>query len=697
MKIKILLLIVSTFFFFENAHAQNVTIIESQSMGHMMDQYWYDVVTAAGGTPTIQPQTTLDNYASFGSADILIVASGVINIPANRANNIMLYLAFGHNVYLQSEYDINFSSNQVFDSIVNSLGGSFTWTATVPGVLQPTISTKIATTPNCVPSLVYHWYGATGTYSTNVESFMNYLGTDLGFIFCGPGGVGRMVTTSDQDWILHHDANDVHLMENIYYNLHDTTFICNVPLFSLGTDTAMCPGDTLILNAGGGFTAYQWQNGNTNSTLSVTAPGTYWVTVTSPCSTYTDTVIVAPSANCFLPPTPLLASSDTLFCGQQCIDFYDLSTNNPTSWQWLLPGADSSTSSLQNPTNICYNNYGSYDVTLIACNANGCDTLVLSNFIHVDSMPSINLGSDTLICDNDSVLLDAGAGFASYLWSDNSTTQSIYVSSAGNYAVQISNGGCFTTDTIAISTLSCAAAVALLSSSDTSFCEKLCIDFTDLSTNNPTSWQWFFPGADSLTSTLQNPTNICYNNYGSFDVTLIACNVFGCDTLVLSNFINEYPTPIPTIIQSNDTLFSSLGISYQWWSVDSGLIAGANNSYYIPTYGGGFFVIVTDTVGCDGTSNVITITGLKELAIGNWQLAIAPNPNDGSFSVSFNQPIKKDYSIRIIDPIGKILRAESKSINQNKIDVEVVDAAKGIYLIEIITGDVIYNAKFVIR
>src|SRR5205085_9166610 len=125
-----------------------------------------------------------------------------------------------------------------------------------------------------------------------------------------------------------------------------------------------------------------------------------------------------------------------------------------------------------------------------------------------------------------------------------------------------------------------------LMSSDTTFCEKHCIDFYDLSTNNPASWQWFFPGSDSLTSTLQNPTNICYNNYGSFDVTLIACNAAGCDTLVLPGFINEYQTLTPTITQSNDTLFSSTGVAYQWWSVDSGIITGANKYYYLRTQSG---------------------------------------------------------------------------------------------------------------
>ncbi|MBL0054207.1 MAG: hypothetical protein IPP29_23365 [Bacteroidetes bacterium] len=158
------------------------------------------------------------------------------------------------------------------------------------------------------------------------------------------------------------------------------------------------------------------------------------------------------------------------------------------------------------------------------------------------------------------------------------------------------------------------APVVNLQSSDTIFCEKQCIDFNDLSTNNPTSWQWNFAGASPSTSTDQNPSGICYNNYGSFDVTLIACNSAGCDTLLLPGFINEYQIPAPTITQSGDTLFSSLAVSYQWYSVDSGLIIGAVNYNYIPTYAGSFYVIVTDTNGCEGASNTIVITGVYSLS-----------------------------------------------------------------------------------
>ena len=86
--------------------------------------------------------------------------------------------------------------------------------------------------------------------------------------------------------------------------------------------------------------------------------------------------------------------------------------------------------------------------------------------------------------------------------------------------------------------------IANLSASSTSTCSGL-INFTDISSNSPTSWVWDF--GDGNTSTMQNP-NHTYTSSGSFDVQLIASNPFGSDTIFMSNFIQVNlagASPIP--------------------------------------------------------------------------------------------------------------------------------------------------------
>src|SRR5207249_3327743 len=104
---------------------------------------------------------------------------------------------------------------------------------------------------------------------------------------------------------------------------------------------------------------YQWYlDGNiipgaTSQSLVITQAGTYMVVVSNSfgCEA-AGTIIVNPFVN--------FAATDPLICEKFCIGFYDQSTNNPTAWQWSFPGGVPSSSTDQNPTNICYNTPGVY-------------------------------------------------------------------------------------------------------------------------------------------------------------------------------------------------------------------------------------------------------------------------------------------------------------------------------------------------
>lgn len=52
-------------------------------------------------------------------------------------------------------------------------------------------------------------------------------------------------------------------------------------LLDLGPDQGICVGSEIILDAGSGFDSYEWQDGSTASTFTVSQPGTYSVTVTN--------------------------------------------------------------------------------------------------------------------------------------------------------------------------------------------------------------------------------------------------------------------------------------------------------------------------------------------------------------------------------------------------------------------------------
>ncbi|MBL7941666.1 MAG: PKD domain-containing protein [Flavobacteriales bacterium] len=69
---------------------------------------------------------------------------------------------------------------------------------------------------------------------------------------------------------------------------------------------------------------------------------------------------------------------------------------------------------------------------------------------------------------------------------------------------------------------------ASFTSTDQLLCVGQCISFTSQVTGGtPTGYAWSFSGATPLTSTVANPSNICYTEDGVFPVTLTVSNAFG--------------------------------------------------------------------------------------------------------------------------------------------------------------------------
>jgi PKD repeat protein len=82
-----------------------------------------------------------------------------------------------------------------------------------------------------------------------------------------------------------------------------------------------------------------------------------------------------------------------------------------------------------------------------------------------------------------------------------------------------------------------AAPVVAFTSNSTAISAGTSVNFTDQSTNSPTSWSWSFPGGTPSTSTAQNPSGIIYNAAGTYAVTLVATNATGFNTLTIPGYI----------------------------------------------------------------------------------------------------------------------------------------------------------------
>lgn len=86
--------------------------------------------------------------------------------------------------------------------------------------------------------------------------------------------------------------------------------------------------------------------------------------------------------------------------------------------------------------------------------------------------------------------------------------------------------------------------LANFSASQTNICEGAGVDFSDLSSGNPTTWAWEFPGGNPATSNLQNPTGIVYAQPGDYDVKLTVSKATGNPaTITKTAYINTIGHP----------------------------------------------------------------------------------------------------------------------------------------------------------
>jgi len=351
-------------------------------------------------------------------------------------------------------------------------------------------------------------------------------------------------------------------------------------------------------------------------------------TGTDPSFSIDDMTLSTPSTGGSAPVADFIANSATI-CAGQCVNFTDLSTNTPTSWSWTFTGASTTSSSIQNPINICYPTTGTFNVSLTATNANGTDTVTKTNYITVissSSAPGNIIGSDT-VCSgqsNISFSITPVGGAISYSWIVPAGT--VLVSGQGTTSITVNfanNGGNICVSAVnacGSSSQSCffvyvdpctASPIANFSANDTAICRNECINFFDMSSNSASSWSWSFSGASPSSSSAQNPSNICYPNSGTYPVTLIASNVAGTDTIIKNSYIavltgaiiSAYPDT-SVAVGAPVQLYASGGISYSWMPATFLNSTNISNPVSSPTAPITYTVFATDANGCVSSDTV---------------------------------------------------------------------------------------------
>lgn len=226
-------------------------------------------------------------------------------------------------------------------------------------------------------------------------------------------------------------------------------------------------------------------------------------------------------------------------------DVYFGHSNKPTDNSFVLCGFDGSTHaefSVRNSITVDYSVVGTSDVEDGAWHFIICEREGNTIRLFVDNSQE---GSDVTIAGtiNDDTVQGIGAfkeagtwfGHVTAILDDGFVYTRILTSEE---KTQLWNGGAGFQYPFLV------PPVAAFSADNTTILIGETVNYTDESTENPTSWSWVFESGTPPTSTDQNPS-VVYNTTGLFDVSLEATNTAGSDTESKVDYITVEPLPPP--------------------------------------------------------------------------------------------------------------------------------------------------------
>jgi gliding motility-associated-like protein len=387
-------------------------------------------------------------------------------------------------------------------------------------------------------------------------------------------------------------------------NVIEEFFTCNNFNFTLGPDINKCPGTSVTLTAPPNLGTYLWSNSATTQSITVTQPGTYWVSVAGPNGSGSDTIVVTDF------PAPVVNIIGALSICQGSITTL-VASPNFTNYLW------------SNGVQTQYNTVGSGTYWLTATNSNGCIAYDTATVVELPT-PLINFLGNTMVCTGQETSIQANAGFTTYEWSNGLSTSNVNLG-AGIFTLTVTDiSGCQATDSVVVSNfptsvLDISGALGVCAGSTTTLSVSA----------NFSNWLW--------NNGAQTPNIVVGPGTYWFSATDInGCIVSDTTTVV------QWTTPQINIngnfyvcAGQEASLQANPGFSNYLWS------NGVNSAnVYLPA--GAYILTVVDSLGCQASADITVTESAPTAAIAdstallnlNSPIQLLSNSTSGLYPIS---------------------------------------------------------------
>jgi hypothetical protein len=643
--------------------------------------------------PIASPSTTttyaVSSTSGSGCVDFDTVTVTVNNIPTPTVyNDGPLAFCVGDSVHLYTDSYSTYSwSNGDTDSVTTaSAPGTYTVTITDNNGCQASASATVTnySLPNvsagpdqtiCPENTAQLMATGASSYAWDVDPTLSQL------LIPNPIASPTANTTYT---VTGTDANGCSASDQVTISLY------NSPVIDAGSPTTICVGDSTQLMASGAV-SYLWDANPTLSALNIPNPWAYPTSQTKYIVTGTDangctardSVTIStnglPNVNagvdqtmCANDSVHIFATGALTYLWQSDPSLSDINSSNP----WASPSTTTS-------------------YILEGTDVNGCsntDTVT----IFVNSLPNVDAGSNTGICPNGSVQLNA-TGAVSYLWN---STSSLTPNNVANptatpttpewyYVTGTDANGCKNTDSVFVDVYSNPTVDA---GNDVSICIG---DSTELIASGAVTYVWQF------NATLSNliGSNVWATPTTTTTYTVTGTDANGCsasDQVTVT--VNPLP-PAPTVMQDSVWIIASVE-PVEWYNNGTLLNGESDDSLYYYNYSNGTFTAVyidangckSDTTGSGSTQATIVIVNIGFEEFSNiLNLIIYPNPTTNIVNINADGLIR---NIDIYDLSGKLILNDSR-LNSNHYAIDLIDLPKGSYIITIKVNDTVVTKKII--
>jgi gliding motility-associated-like protein len=536
----------------ETCGQKNATITASGYLGTAPYQFSIDGSTfqtsghftaLAAGNYTV----TLKDAGNFTATTPVTIKNNCLQLTTTVSNttcsnNNGSIIVSGSGGVTPYEYSIDGNASQRVNTFTNLLAGNYTITISDAGGLRSSALVTITDAPgpqmntaltpascsNINGSIALTALGGTAPLQYSIDNGNNF---EANAVFNGLDS-GQYIARIK-------DANGCMITDTIQLTALPT------PKVTLGPDTSLCNGQTLLLLApqAVGY-QYLWQDNSTADHYTVSNPGIFYAEVTNSFNCRaSDTIHVR-----FRQVPVFSIGKDTVLCTGQDLLVEPVIQQALPVYTYLWSNGST------NPKSIQVTGPGIYWLQVSDSGCKRSDTILVG----YKANPQVDLVPDTTLCDGETLLLEATNSNASYLWQDGSTQPDFIVSKAGKYSVKVEANGC---DTTAKAMVSYIGKPVISLGNDTTLCvtEQLLLNAaypqsSYLWQDGSTQGQYKVTGSGTYSV---NVTNTCGTTTDSITVTYDNC---ACKFYVPSGFSPNNDGKNDTFLPKYQCVFTSYAL-----------------------------------------------------------------------------------------------------------------------------------------